>query len=120
MSKQILLVDDDPVIRLLVGDYLKAFGHEIDEAANGIECLEKLRRGIPQVLILDLNMPDMTGFEVLKTLRRAKETKNLPVILLSAHNNIESIAAEHNISADIYLQKPFEMQSIKNAVENLE
>ena len=119
MGKQILLVDDDPVIRLLVGDYLRAFGYSIKEAGNGIECLESLKSEVPEVLILDLNMPDMTGFEVLKTLRCARETHNLPVVLLSAHHNIHQIAREHEVAADIYLHKPFEMQSIREAIESL-
>jgi putative two-component system response regulator len=119
MSKQILLVDDDPVIRLLVGDYLRAFGHEIKEAVNGIDCIQNLKKCVPEILILDLNMPDMTGLEVLKILREAKETRNLPVVLLSAHHNIQQLAKEHNVEADIYLNKPFEMQAIKEAIENI-
>lgn len=119
MSKQILLVDDDPVIRLLVGDYLRAYGYNIKEAGNGLECLESLKSEVPQVLILDLNMPDMTGFEVLKTLRCVRETHTLPVVLLSAHHNIQEIAKQHEVTADVYLHKPFEMQSIREAIEKL-
>lgn len=116
MDLDILLVDDDPVIRSLLGDYLKAQGYSIDEAAGGVECLLKLRNQIPEVLVLDLQMPDMSGLEVLKTLSKGGNGNRIPVILLSANSDIKELAEKEGVHADVYLQKPFDMQDVKNAV----
>lgn len=119
MSKRILLVDDDPVIRLLVGDYLRALGHEVEEAEGGRACLSKLDELTPEILVLDLLMPDLNGLEVLKSVRQHPKIKFLPVILLSANAEIKEIAAREEVEADLYLLKPFEMNALKLAVEKL-
>lgn len=118
MNTNVLLVDDDPVIRLLVGDYLKAQGYNIDEASGGVECLLKLRNKAPQVLVLDMQMPDMSGLEVLKTLERSARG-SIPVVLLSANSDIKQLAERAGVKADIYLQKPFDMQAMRDAVDKL-
>jgi CheY-like chemotaxis protein len=112
----ILLVDDDPVVRTLLGDFLKALGYNITEATGGVECLLKLRAKLPEVLVLDLQMPDMSGLEVLKTLNKGKSRPTFPIILLSANSDIKQLAEKEGVHADIYLQKPFDMQTVKNAL----
>lgn len=119
MSKNILLVDDDPVIRMLVFDCLSAFGHRVEQASCGQECLESLKEEIPQVIILDLIMPDLNGLEVLAKIRSNDAYKGVPVILLSADPDIEMTAIEREVWADMYLQKPFDIQTILDAIEQL-
>lgn len=119
MSKRILLVDDDPVIRLLVGDYLRALGHEVDEANGGKACLNRLESSIPEILVLDLLMPDINGLEVLKSVRQDPKMHSIPVILLSANAEIKDIAAREDVEADLYLLKPFEMSALKLAVDKV-
>ena len=118
-AKRILIVDDDPVIRTLVGDYLGAYGFEIELLESGGSCLAALKNRIPDLLIVDLQMPDMTGIEVLKRIRENALTAPLKVILLSANNTTESLATQSGVKADYYLEKPFDMKVLLGLVKEL-
>jgi CheY-like chemotaxis protein len=80
----VLVVDDDPSTRMLVSDALMVFGQSSRRARNGQEALELIREEMPQAIILDLMMPEMTGFSFLATLTRELNGKTIPVIILSA------------------------------------
>lgn len=119
MTKQILVVDDDPVVGILINEYLAAQGFNIELLNSGGACLERLRLSLPDLLILDLQMPDMTGIEVLKNIRANQQTKNLPVIMMSADNGIDELLRQHQCSADSYVEKPFEPRAILEAISAL-
>ena len=116
MSHKILVVDDDPVIRMLVSDYLSAFGHAVDTADCGSLCLEKLEGELPDCLILDLQMPGMNGFEVLKSIRENPRTKGLRVLLLSANSETSKLAEDSPFQPNQYLNKPFEIKELLKAI----
>lgn len=120
MSKRILVVDDDPVIRILITEYLGLHGHLVDSAESGGGCFEKLKGDLPDLIVLDLMMPDMTGFDVLKRLKNDDRTASLPVIMLSANGNTETIAKGYEVHADRYVDKPFEIRTILEAIKGLE
>ena len=81
---RLLLVDDDPDIRLLLGSYLEAEGHQVETAADGEEGLRRARESLPEVILLDCVMPVLDGVETLRRLRRDPLTVHLPVIFLTA------------------------------------
>jgi len=83
-GKVILLVDDDLTLLEMYEDRLKAEGFEIVRATNGEEALKKVRENRPQLIILDIMMPKVNGFDVLKNLRADPEFKNIPIIVLTA------------------------------------
>jgi PAS domain S-box-containing protein len=83
-SKQVLVVDDDPEARDLIGRAVRRSGWEVEEARNGVEALGAMRRRKPKLVILDLMMPEMDGFEVLEHLRADPKLRSLPVIVVSA------------------------------------
>ena len=122
MSTQILVVDDDPVIRTLVSEYLGAYGFEIQTAESGEQCLKSLSDGLPDIVILDLQMPIMNGIEVLERIRANNLTGAVPVILLSANaqNETASMVEKYKIKADHYLEKPFEIKSILEAIHSVQ
>ena len=102
-SKKVMIVDDDPVIRVLVSDYLAAFGHEITVAEGGPACLRRLEEQVPDVLFLDLQMPEMNGLEVLQHIRTNPRTAAVRVIMMSANslvNNLTSSAAARPRAGD--------------------
>src|SRR2546425_1120221 len=107
MGKRILVVDDDPVIRTLITEYLSSLGYEIDAVESGKLSLSKLQGPLPDLVLLDFQMPDMTGHQVLQSIRDNPRTATLPVIMLSANSDTESAVSQTNIKADRYLQKPF-------------
>jgi len=82
--KKVLIVDDDMVLRDLYSERLKAEGHNIDTAKNGEEALEAVKANKPDIILLDIMMPKMNGIDVLKNLRSQAETKDIPVIILTA------------------------------------
>ena len=117
MTKRVLLVDDDPVVRILLGEFLSSRGHEVASMASGEECFNHLAEQIPDILVLDYQMTNISGLEVLKTLRADPRTKDIPVILLSANNDTEKTANKQNVHADHYLLKPFELAEMAEMIE---
>lgn len=83
-GKVILLVDDDLTLREMYEERLKAEGFEIIQAANGEEAMQKARESKPNVILLDIMMPKVNGFDVLKELKADEDLKDIPVIVLTA------------------------------------
>ena len=104
----ILIVDDSPTIRRMVKVALADVGeHRFTEAASGLEAIEQLTLSPPALMLLDLNMPDMHGIEVLTFLRRHPSYKTLPVIVLTTRGDESSREAAMHAGATLYLTKPF-------------
>ena len=114
---RVLVVEDDPDIRQLVELRLRGLGHRVVAAASGPEALAVIaERGAPEVVVLDVAMPGMTGLEVLRTLRADPEHAHLPAIFLSARVRPEDIAAGEELGAT-YLTKPFVVSALAKAIE---
>ena len=119
MGKQILVVDDDPVIRTLLVECMSCFGHSVSAVESGAKCLESLKESLPDVLFLDLQMPDMTGLEVLEQIRANEQTAKIPVIMLSANSDSAAINKDHQAQASAYVQKPFDMKKMLALLETI-
>jgi DNA-binding response OmpR family regulator len=119
VNKKILIVDDDPVIRVLIEEYLTNQGYDVRVVADGIECLSEIPGFDPDLVVLDLIMPRMNGVEVLKNLRSNPDTSRLPVLMLSANTDTEAVTDSHHVNANRYLQKPFNLREVLDAVESL-
>jgi two-component system chemotaxis response regulator CheY len=118
--RKILIVDDSPTIRRMVSASLGTLtGVAFEEAANGLEAIEILARGGVSLIILDLNMPQMHGLEVLQFLRSHDMYRNLPVIVLTTKYDEESRAAALNHGANEYLAKPFQPAVLLERVSRL-
>ncbi|HEX7151223.1 MAG TPA: response regulator [Thermoanaerobaculia bacterium] len=116
MPVTILVVDDDSSIRMLMTRILLRDGYGVGEATNGEEALEKLRTGSYGVMILDLMMPVLSGFEVLRYLAEHDDAGAPKVIVSSAANtpSIESVRASRNVHTVI--RKPFDLDLLREAV----
>ncbi len=112
MKKVILVADDSPTIRKFVSFALSMKGFEIVSASDGMEALEKLPGGKIDLVITDLNMPNIDGFELIKSIRSNEEFKDIPIIILSSLSNSEEIEKGMRCGANSYLVKPFEPQRI--------
>ena len=106
-SLLVLIVDDDEDLRILARKALVRAGHRVLEASNGIEGLELVAAQRPDLLMLDLSMPEVDGFEVLRRLRSGDDGRPLPVIVLTAHGDEESVRASFELGATDFLGKPF-------------
>lgn len=114
---EILLIDDSSASRILIGRHLNALGHRIHEAGSGSEGLELLQNFRPDLIILDVLMPDMTGYQVLRELKHNPNTLDIPVIMLSPLQNSESIAQCIKMGAEDYLPKDYEPTILKARID---
>lgn len=107
MAKRILAVDDERAIVRLVQVNLERAGYEVVTAYDGREALEKVASESPDLIVLDVMMPYMDGFEVLETLKKNPETRDTPVIMLTAKAQDADVFRGWQSGVDCYLTKPF-------------
>lgn len=118
IGAEILVVDDDPPIRALVRQIIRRTGHEAVEARDGVEALEQIDQNLPRLIVLDLMMPRMDGWEVLEELRSRKILGRVPVLVLSAvaTQRGESLA-EYGVQG--ILGKPFEVGELMRMLRKI-
>ena len=109
MNTKILLVDDDPNIRQLVNLYLVKEGFEVDMAERGDEALKKVLASPPNLMLLDVMLPGMDGWQVL---RETRKTSNVPIIMLTAKDETFDKVLGLELGADDYIAKPFDMKEL--------
>ncbi|HEX2923942.1 MAG TPA: response regulator, partial [Chloroflexota bacterium] len=109
-KKQILIADDDPSIRLLLRNFLESEGYETAEAKSGGEVLRVLPELNPDLLIMDLRMPEWDGIEVMKKL--GEQNIKVPVMLMTAHGTSNSAIQAIQLGAFDYITKPFELDDV--------
>jgi two-component system, OmpR family, phosphate regulon response regulator PhoB len=108
MSKvSILIVEDDSDIQRLLAYHLRAAGHEVLTSEEGYEALSMAKQRLPELILLDLMIPGLDGFEVCKELKRNPETRNIPVIMLTARGEEVDRIVGLELGADDYVVKPF-------------
>lgn len=108
--KQILIADDDPSIRLLLRNFLESEGYDISEAKSGGDVLRMLPDGHPDLLIMDLRMPEWDGIEVMKKLN--EQNLKVPILLMTAHGTSNSAIQAIQLGAFDYITKPFELDDV--------
>jgi len=106
MNKSILIVDDEPATRMMMRMMLKLDGFTVEEAEDGIDALRQIKESPPDLLILDVMMPQMDGVELCRILRKQPATATLPIILLSGKTQPKDERAGLNAGANLYLYKP--------------
>lgn len=119
MPTKILVCDDERHIVRLIQVNLERQGYTVTTAFDGKEGLEKIRAEKPDLVVLDVMMPYMDGFEVLKTIRREPETENLPVIMLTAKAQDKDVFEGYHYGADMYLTKPFNPMELVTFVKRI-
>ncbi len=107
-NKRILIVDDDLDTRIIVKTILAGSGYVVEESANGKIALEWLQTNTPALIILDVMMPEMSGYDVMIHLKQRPETQNIPVIMLTAKGDSDDLfKAYKEYAVDYYIPKPF-------------
>jgi DNA-binding response OmpR family regulator len=115
LSGKILVVDDDAVVRLTTRDFLSSKGYSATVAAGGREALAMLETVNPDVVLLDVAMPDMDGLETLRRLVAARPS--LPVIMITANADIEITSKVLQMGAADYVPKPFDLDYLDQAIK---
>lgn len=119
MSIKVMITDDHVLMREGIKQLLEFDGsiQVIAEAADGIECMEKLQTVKPDVLLLDINMPNKNGIEVLQEIKKKK--MNVKVLILTVHNEVEYLLKAVDIGVDGYILKDSESAELKNAINHV-
>jgi len=114
---KILLADDEDVVLEIMARKIASQNYEVITAKDGQEAWAKINSDVPDIIILDLNMPKMDGWAVLRQLRQNPPTKRWqPVIIISAQNELESFQKGINLEADHYLTKPCQIEDVLKAI----
>ena len=119
MKSKILVVDDEPDVVHLIEYNLKAAGFDVISAADGEQALKKARSGNPDLIILDLMLPEVEGLEVCKILRRDASTSAIPIVMLTAKASETDRVLGLELGADDYVTKPFSPRELVLRVKRL-
>jgi len=119
-AKRILCIEDDREITDLIRLILARKGYQVLSAAGGVEGMELLRRELPDLVLLDLMMPDMDGWEVYQRMRADSSLEHIPVIVVTARGqNIDKILGLHIARVDDYVVKPFSPDQLLRSIERV-
>lgn len=115
---KVLVVDDIPLNIMLIGKMLSLHGIKIQKANNGIEALKMIEADRPHLVLIDLIMPEMTGYEVLEKVRMTIPKEELPMVVLSALNSNDDIVKAMKLGANDFITKPVLAERLFNSVFN--
>src|SRR5574341_289139 len=118
-KETIFVVDDNPDIVNIVKAVLEGKGYNVLCAYSGAELFTRMKDDKPDLIILDIMMPEMDGLEVLSQLKSASETSSIPVILLTAKVQYEDVLGGYKLGADYYITKPFTSTQLINGINLL-
>ncbi len=118
-GKTILIVDDSEPVVMLLKEFLRIKGFTVLPALSGIKALNILQHSSPDLVLLDLMMPEMDGFEVLSSIRKNKETSQLKVFMLTACSEPEFRQKAMDLGADGYLTKPVNLSELSKVLESV-
>ncbi|MEQ8970549.1 MAG: response regulator transcription factor [Coleofasciculus sp. C1-SOL-03] len=115
----ILVVDDNLGTRLSVSDYLEMSGYSVITAEDGQEALSLIDKYHPHLIVTDINMPKMNGYELVQQVRKRPAFRLLPVVFLTERSSTEERIKGYQLGCDLYLPKPFEMKELSAVIRNL-
>ena len=112
-KKKVLIVDDGITMRMFYRDVLEKAGFAVEEAANGVEGLERMLGGHFDLIVVDINMPKMDGYEFLRSLRRLPGGDGPKVVFCTTENDVAHIARALHAGANEYIMKPFDKEIVE-------
>lgn len=117
--KTILVVDDDEMILKMAEFILKQDGYEVARATSGMSCLEQLKYIKPDLVLLDIEMPIMSGIQTLEIIKSNEEFKNIPIMFVTGSADPETVVAASKLGAVDYVIKPFMPQDLLDRVKKI-
>src|SRR5881409_3213174 len=116
-NARLLIVEDDLDISNMLKIYFTGLGYDVDAAVRGSEALEKTKQALPHLIVLDIMLPDIDGYEVCRTLRTNLRTSHIPVIFLTQKDERSDKLQGLELGADDYITKPFDIEELKLRVQ---
>ncbi|HVP21115.1 MAG TPA: response regulator [Anaerolineaceae bacterium] len=118
VKPRLLIVEDDVDINTMLRIFFSSQGYEVDSAYRGSEALERTRQVMPHLIVLDIMLPDIDGYEVCRDLRKNARTSHIPVIFLTQRDERSDKLKGLELGADNYITKPFDIEELKLYVQN--
>jgi DNA-binding response OmpR family regulator len=118
-TKKILVVDDDPYILMSLEFLMKKNGFDVMVARNGTEALEIVEKQVPDIVLLDIMMPDVDGYAICKHIKSSKKLKEAKVVFMSAKSKETDIQKGYDLGASLYVTKPFSTRQLLKQVQEL-
>lgn len=118
-SKKILVVDDDPYILMSLEFLMKKNGFDVMVARNGTEALELAGKQVPDIVLLDIMMPDVDGYAICKHIKSSKKLREAKVVFMSAKSREADIKKGYDLGASLYITKPFSTRQLLKQVQEL-
>jgi len=112
-------VDDEPEIRYITRRMLEKAGHEVSEAGNGEECLQKLKAEKPDLILLDVMMPGLKGWEVCRKIKAEEKTRSIPVVMFTVRTSEEDLEESRKCGAEAHINKPFDREKLLETVNRI-
>ena len=112
MKQSILIIEDEKDLQIVLQYSLQKEGYQVDIASTGLEGLEKIKNKKPSLLLLDLNLPDMSGLEICQKIRADKDCKDLAIVMLTAKSQENDRVRGFEVGADDYVPKPFSTREL--------
>jgi len=119
MTQKVLVVDDDPIMHRVLRQYLERNGYQMIDAGNGREAIETAIRELPQVILLDVRMPEMSGLAALRELKENEITKDIPVIVVTVNADRLTLMESQVSGAAAFLAKPFRPSELMGEIKRL-
>ena len=119
MAKRLLVVDDDPGLLRAVAETLRVEGYEVTTARRGADALVCIAESLPDLIVSDIRMPGMDGYELVRNIRASARTKLIPIVFLTAKDETADRIAGFRSGVDAYLTKPFEPDELVAVVANI-
>ena len=119
MQKKILIVEDEESLLKLESILLTTKGYLVQGATTGLAALEAVAAEVPDLILLDIMLPELDGFEVCDQIKKNPATKNIPIILLTARKTPEDVSRGEEVGADQYITKPFKSAMVMKTIEQL-
>lgn len=117
--KKILVVDDDPYILMSLEFLMKKNGYDVMVARNGTEALELVEKQIPHMVLLDIMMPDVDGYEICRHIKNSKKLQGAKVVFMSAKTKEVDIKKGYDLGASLYITKPFSTREMIKQINEL-
>ena len=119
VTRQLLVVDDDPSLLLAVSETLRAEGYEVVTARRASEAMVRVAESLPDLIISDIRMPGMDGYALARNLRSAPRTRLVPIVFLTAKDDLADRITGFRTGVDAYITKPFESEELIAIVKNI-
>jgi len=119
LKNKILVVEDEESLLKLESILLSSKGYNVTGVMDGKAALKEVRLNRPDLVILDIMLPEMDGFEVCRQIKQNPETSNIPVVMLTAKKNSQDLARGQEVGSDAYITKPFKSSKVLDTIQEL-